>query len=122
MAYSGSTAATSVANPPICITGAGLSPSLNASANVLGSSLQTTTPYVGGNSIWRYTSSDASTLLQGVGYFTDGLALGMKIGDVLINVRQSSLGTSPSVVMGVLVTTDSTAGFNLALGGVIASS
>lgn len=122
MAYSGSTAASSVANPPICITGGGLSPSLNASANVLGSSLQSTAPYVGGNSIWRYTSSDASTLLQGVGYFTDGLALGMKIGDVLINVRQSSLGTSPSVVMGVLVTTDSTAGFNLALGGVIASS
>lgn len=121
MAYSGSTAASSVANPPICIL-PGLSPTLNASGNVVGSSLQTTAPFAGGNSIWRYTSSDASTLLQGPGYFTDGLALGMKIGDLMINVRQSSLGTSPSLNIGVLVTTDSTAGFNIATGAAIASS
>lgn len=123
MAYSGSTAASSVANPPLLITAGGaLSPTLNAAANVLGSSLQTTTPFVGGNSIWRYTSSDASTLAQGPGYFTDGLALGMKIGDLIAIVAQTSLGTSPTMSWGVLVTTNSTAGFNVASAGAIASS
>lgn len=121
MAYSGSTAASSVANPPICIL-PGLSPTLNASGNVVGSSLQTTATFAGGNSLWRYTSSDATTLTKGVGYFTDGLALGMKNGDAIIIVEQSSLGTSPVVSMGVLITTNSTAGFNCASGGVITSS
>ena len=122
MAYSGSTAASSVANPPICLTAAGITPYYNAAANVLGSSLQTTQPFNGGVNIWRYTSSDASTLLQGAGYFTDGLALGMRIGDVMINVAQTSLGTSPTMNIGVLVTTNSTAGFNINTGGAIASS
>lgn len=122
MAYSGSTAASSVANPPILLVSAGLSPTLNASGNVVGSSAQTTATFAGGNALWRYTSSDATTLTKGAGYFTDGLALGMKNGDAIIIVEQSSLGTSPVVSMGVLVTTNSTAGFNCASGGVITSS
>lgn len=122
MAYSGSTAASSVANPPIALIAAGITPYNNASANVLGSSLQTTQPFNGGNQVWRYTSSDASTLAQAAGYFTDGLQLGMRIGDIIFIVAQTSLGTSPTMNVGVLVTTNSTAGFNVAIGAAIASS
>ena len=122
MAYTGSTAASSIANPPICLTGNGLTPYYNAAANVLGSSLQTTQPFNGGTNLWRYTSSDASTLAQGAGYFTDGLSLGMRIGDLIAIVAQTSLGTSPTMSWGVLVTTNSTAGFNVASAGAIASS
>jgi hypothetical protein len=46
----------------------------------------------------------------------------MHIGDVIIIVAQTSLGTSPTMNMGVLVTTNSTAGFNVATGAAIASS
>lgn len=121
MAYSGSTAASSVANPPLLLV-RGVGQINNAAGNVLGSSLQTTTAFAGGSGLWYYASSDGSTLLQAAGYFTDGLALGMRIGDVLMAVAQSSLGTSPTMSMGVLVTTNSTNGFNVNTGGAIASS
>jgi len=122
MAYSGSTAATTAQNVPVGLL-PNATPTYGAAGQILGSSLQTTAAFAGGGfQIWKYNSSDASTLLQGAGYFTDGLALGMRIGDILIHARQSSLGTSPTMVMGVLVTTDSTAGFNIASAGAIASS
>jgi len=121
MAYSGSTAATTLQNPPVQIVSG--QPTYGAANAVLGSSLNTTSAYYGGGfSIWKYNSSDASTLLQGAGYFTDGLALGMKYGDILIHACQTSLGTSPTLNIGVLVTTNSTAGFNINTGGAIASS
>lgn len=122
MAYSGSTAATTAQNVPVGLL-PNATPTYGAAGQILGSSLHTTAAFAGGGfQIWKYNSSDASTLLQGAGYFTDGLALGMRIGDILIHARQSSLGTSPTMVMGVLVTTDSTAGFNIASAGAIASS
>ena len=121
MAYQGSTLGASAANPPILLA-RGLGSINNTGGNVLGSSLQTTQPYNGGSGIWYYASSDGSTVLQGAGYFTDGLYLGMRIGDVLISVSQSSLGTSPTCQFGVLVTTNSNAGFNVAIGAAIQSS
>jgi len=121
--YSGTTAASSLQNPPVMLLGQGPTPTYNDRGNVLGSNVQTTQPFgYAGNSLWRYTSSDASTLAQGAGYFTDGLALGMHNGDIIFIVAQSSLGTSPSMNIGVLMTTNSTAGFNVAAGGAMASS
>lgn len=124
MAYSGSTALTSVANPPRQIATGG-SPIANQSGNLLGiggTSVVSTLPFVGGCSLWYYVSSDSATIATSVGYFTDGLALGMRAGDVMLVVNQSSYGTSPSFSMGVIVTSNSSAGFNLAAGGVIQSS
>lgn len=121
MAYSGSTAASSVANPPINLV-RGVGNTVNGAGNVLGSSLQTTNPFSGGNGLWYYSSSDGSTVLQAAGYFSDGLSLGMRNGDVLISVSQSSLGTSPTMQIGVLMTTDSTGGFKVAIGAAIQSS
>jgi hypothetical protein len=121
MAYSGSTAATTLQNAPVALLHSAM-PFYGAANYVLGSSLDTTKQFHGGLNIWRYTSSDASTLLQGVGYFTDGLALGMRYGDIMLHVAQTSQGTSPTINIGVLVTTNSTAGFNIATGAAIASS
>lgn len=124
MAYSGSTALTSVANPPRQIASGG-APSYNQSANLLGiagTSIASTLPFVGGNSLWYYCSSDSATIASSPGYFTDGLKLGMRAGDVLLVVNQSSYGTSPSFSIGVLGTSNSTAGFNLVQGGVVQSS
>ena len=122
MAYSGSTAGTTSQNPPVALL-PNVTPTYGAANQVLGSSLNTTSAYYGGGfQIWKYNSSDASTLLQGAGYFTDGLALGMRYGDILIHACQTSLGTSPTLNIGVLVTTNSTAGFNINTGGAIASS
>jgi hypothetical protein len=124
MSYSGTTAASSVANPPLNLLRP-MAQITNASGNVLGSSLQnaTTSYYLqGGCGLWYYCSSDASTLLQAAGYFTDGQQLGMRMGDILINVVQTSLGTSPTFNIGVLMTTNSTAGWNIPIGAALASS
>lgn len=120
-AYSGTTAATTDRNPPTQIVA--MQPSINTYGSVVSpATAQSTAPYVGGSGLWRYASSDSATIASSPGYFTDGLKLGMKTGDVMIYVHQSSYGTSPDVSLGVLVTTNSTAGFNMAIGGVIQSS
>lgn len=121
MAYSGSTALSSVQNPPRQIS-LGLAPMFNTAGNITGSTLQTTSAFSGGTNLWFYASSDPSTGLQLAGYFTDGLALGMRNGDAIINIVQTSLGTSPTLGIGVLMTTNSTAGFNVASAGLILSS
>lgn len=121
MAYSGSTELTSVNNPPRQIT-LGNAPIANVRGNVLGSSLQTTTPAAGGANLWYYCSSDSATIACSAGYFTDGKQLGMRIGDGIMIVSQSSLGTSPTIAFAVLGTTNSTAGWNAVTGGMIQSS
>lgn len=121
MAYQGSTALSSIANPPILLV-RGVGQIANASGNVLGSSLQTTTKVAGGSGLWYYASSDGSTVLQSTGYFTDGATLGIRNGDVLISVSQSSLGTSPTMMVSVLMTTLSTQGFQATIGAAIQSS
>ena len=123
-AYSGSTAVSSLANPPRQIAHGG-SPIVNQSGNLLGisgTSIASTLPFVGGTSLWYYCSSDSATIASSPAYFTDGLALGMRSGDVMLVVNQSSYGTSPSFSIGVIGTSNSTAGFNLVIGGVIQSS
>lgn len=38
---------------------------------------------IGGNGIWYYTSADVSTDVDASNYFTNGLQLGMKVGDTV---------------------------------------
>lgn len=122
MAYFGTTAASTDRNPPInLLTGNGRVQ--NTYAGVLSpTSAQSTQPFVGGSGLWYYRSSDSSTIACSAGYFTDGLQLGMRSGDAMLYVCQSSYGTSPNIAVGVLVSSNSTAGFNLATGGLIQSS
>lgn len=119
MAYSGTTAATSLANPPIQIA-KGMGNTVNQNGAVVGSTAQ---PIVGGNGLWYYSSVDGTTVLEGVGYFTDGLALGMRNGDALMGVSASSIGSTTFITfLGTLFTTNSTGGFNLSTGGTITST
>ncbi len=119
MAYSGSTAASSLQNPPICIAG-GVSPFSNINNAVIGS---TASPLFGGNRLWFYSSTDGTTLLQAAGYFTDGALLGMRNGDVLIAPCSTAVGsTATGLGIGILLTTNSTGGFNMAVAGTIQSS
>lgn len=129
--YAGSTGSTngsSDANPPILLA-RGMGAILGARGNMLGSlanavtSVASTNAFSGGTGLWYYCSSDSATIATSVGYFTDGLALGMRVGDIIFNVSQSSYGTSITTFgIGVLGTTNSTAGFNQVAGAVIQSS
>ena len=77
----------------------------------------------GGMGLWLYQSTEASTVSQNVGYFTNGKDLGMRTGDVMITQYFSSLGATPSgMQIGIVGTTNSTAGFNVITGANIASS
>ena len=116
MAYSGTTAATSLSNPPIQLA-RGVGNIVNQSGAVAGSTAQ---PLVGGCGLWFYSSTDGTTLLQGTAYFTDGAQLGMRNGDILINVASTAVGsTTGGMGIGVLLTTNSTAGFNVGVGWTI---
>jgi lipid-binding SYLF domain-containing protein len=53
----------------------------------------------GGGAIWTYLSTDVSTDVDAAGYFTNGDALGMKVGDVVLVIEtdNSYLQTTHSV-------------------------
>lgn len=110
MSYSGTTAATTLSNPPVRIGGyLGQGPNSTASA-AAGS---------WGKSIWLYNSSHSSTQLTDSNFFVDAQALGMKMNDIVMAVCNT--GSSVSIVIGVLssVTSD---GANLASSGGTLSS
>lgn len=110
MSYNGTTSATP--NPPIEIAGA------------LGGPLAAnSTSVAAGRRLWYYNSSDASTAWQNAGYFTDGANLGFRNGDGLMGISWSTESSTGHVfVLGALVTTNSTAGWNLSTGGSMTST
>ncbi len=95
MAYSGSTALSSVANPPILL------------ASGMGGLANTTATSIGGRSLWMYNSSHSATeMSSGTNsgtFFTDAYYLGMRSGDVIMIVGNtgSSVGFAIGVVGGV---------------------
>lgn len=124
MAYYSSTEAATVANPPLnLIRGLGNQSSTNNA--VVGTTANANVPAVaGGNGLWYYSSTDASSDIEAAtGYFTDGKKLGMRNGDVIMTVYGgTNKSTSITMSVGVLVTTNSTAGFSIAVGANIHSS
>jgi hypothetical protein len=55
----------------------------------------------GGGALWAYASADVSTDVDASGYFTNGNALGMKVGDVVLVIEtdNSYLQTTHSVTV-----------------------
>lgn len=55
----------------------------------------------GSNASWKYSSTDASTTVDDVDYFTNGDALGMKVGDTMevIDTDNAYARTSHSVIV-----------------------
>ncbi len=81
MAYSGTTAASTLANPPIRVAG----PLTIAS---------TAGPNPAGGSLWWYSSSDGSTDVSVANYITDAFYLGMRPADVVMGSYTSSVGST----------------------------
>ena len=47
---------------------------------------------LGGNSLWYYTSADDDATVNGASYFTDGVDLGMKVGDIVLGFDTATPG------------------------------
>lgn len=94
MAYQGSTAASSVANPPVYIGGRMGGPKLASSTGSSTLSL--------GRGLWLYQSTDSTTLVQASNYFTDAYYIGMKQGDIVLCNHMSSAGGTQTISMGGL--------------------
>ena len=97
MAYSGTTAASSASNPPV-YTGGPLVRGTTAGPNPRG------------GAFWYYASADGSTVVSASGYFTDAVKLGMRVGDTIHGVYQSSLGSTTAYTYRLIITSLTTAG------------
>lgn len=94
MAYNGSTAGSTLANPPILMVGAMGGKVLNNGSTIGGTGAGS------GAQWWHYTSTDSSTAPFTANYFTDALRLGMKAGDLVFQVGAtgSTFGVSVNVL------------------------
>jgi hypothetical protein len=102
MAYKGTTAGSSVggSNPPFRING-GLGGYVNTAS--------TAQPV--GMGVWFHGTTDTSTGPFTANYFTDGLSLGMKQGDIMfVSAQMSTVSSSQQLYIGIVgaVTTSGT--------------
>ena len=116
MAYSGTTAASSVSNPPRLLVGR-----FSGVPGTTGLSTSNPNQASQGGNLWYYNSTNTSTELQSSTFFTDGWYLGMRAGDVLIAASFTSAGSSVITSIGV-ITAASTSGCGLSTGSVLTSS
>lgn len=116
MAYSGSTAASSVANPPRLLVG-----QLAQLPGTTGWSTSITQQRSVGGNIWYYGSTHTSTEIQSSTFFTDGWYLGMRAGDVLFAAHFTTAGSTMTFTSG-LITHASTSGCGPSTGSVVTSS
>ena len=115
MAYSGSTAASSLANPPRLLIG--------RLGGVIGSTSLSTNPEnksQGGN-LWYYGSTNLTTDLTASNFFSDGWYLGMRPGDMVFGVQFSSAASSVQTFWGAIASA-STAGASLSTGSLVTST
>lgn len=116
MAYSGTTAATSVSNPPRKLVegiagNAGTTGLTTAPGNVSGQ----------GGALWFYSSTNATTDIVASNFFSDGKNLGMRPGDMVMGVQFTSAGSSVTTFYGA-ITGVSSSGASLSTGSLITST
>lgn len=117
MAYSGSTAATTLANPPRRLFGGvGQAPGTTGLTTA-----PTASPGGQGGAIWVYTSTNATTDLTVSNFFSDGYYLGMRPGDLVMGSQFSSAGSTVTTFWGA-VTGVSTSGASLSTGSLVTST
>lgn len=116
MAYSGSTAGSTSANPP-----RKLMDGIAANQGTTGLTTAPNVPGGQGGAIWVYTSTNLTTDLVASGFFTDGKSLGMRPGDIVMGSQFSSAGSSVTTFMGV-ITGVSTSGASLSTGSLMTST
>lgn len=108
MAYSGSTAASSIANPPVRIGGA-----MTNTCNTLSTGGT-------GAQLWLYNSTNSSTQLTDTAFFSDAYYLGMKQGDAVMFV--SCTGSSVGIGIGVLGAVTTAGAALSSTGGIVSST
>jgi len=112
MSYVGSTAASTVANPPSRVDNALLSQR----------NIRESTSVASGGSLWVYNSTNLTTDVCGSGFFSDADELGMRNGDILIAASYSTQSSTSHVLMIGMIAFDSTTGASLSTGGTITST
>jgi len=112
MAYSGSTAASTLANPPNRIDNALLSArNINESTSALE-----------GGSLWTYTSTNLAANLLTTGFFSDADRIGMRNGDVVIAVNYSTESSTGQELLLGIITGVSSNGASVSTKGFISST
>jgi hypothetical protein len=103
MAYNGTTAASSVANPPrALVQGLGGFPSSSGFDDI-------GHPGAHAGSLWSYVSTNTTAEVVATGFFTDGKVLGMRPGDLVLGVSHTTtVGSSGVGWMGVVSHVSST--------------
>lgn len=101
LTYNGTTAGSTLANPPVVLD------------SVVGGQFPNS-PGLTGGKLWVYSSTNDVTDLSGnLNAISDGVALGMRAGDILLMVSGTAGSTTPKLQMGVLVSSASATGFAL---------
>lgn len=127
MAYFGTTAASSVSNPPRQLVAPfANNPALAGSTEFLSTQASTAAnnanaPGGGGGGLWFYASTNLTTDLTAANFFSDGFYLGMRAGDIVQGAQFSSLGSTVTTFMGAIVSV-STAGASLSTGSLMTST
>lgn len=116
MAYSGSTAASSLQNPPRCLAGAFVGSRAGGSTVLLGVGSTAVDVGTQGGKLWAYVSTDAVATVLTTGYFSDGDKLGMRPGDILFGVTHTTDGATLVNYFGS-VTSVSSNGATVQVGG-----
>jgi hypothetical protein len=107
MAYFGTTAASSVANPPESIA----LPLTRGTSALTANKPQ----------LWVYSSTNLTTDVNAANFFSDGWYLGMRPGDIVIGSQYTSAGSSVVGFVGVVASV-TTAGVSLSTGGTMTST
>ena len=127
MAYYGTTAASSVSNPPRHLVGPFASnPVIAGSTHYLSTQGSTAAnnanaPGGGGGNLWYYCSTNLTTDIVAANFFSDGFYIGMKAGDIVQGAQFSSLGSSVTTFLGAIQSV-STAGASLSTGSLMTST
>lgn len=117
MAYSGSTAASSVANPPRQMV-----QSIAANQGTTGLTTAPSAPGAQGGGLWFYCSTNATTDIVASGFFTDGEALGMRPGDMVMGAQFTSAGSSVTTFMGAVTGITTAGAASLSTGSLVTST
>lgn len=92
--YYGATAASSVMNPPVCISAAALIRTMDTGSTGGFQGATSAQGARGPAQLWWYTSTATASDVSAANYITDGYYLGMRPADVLLGSYQSSLGST----------------------------
>lgn len=118
MAYSGTTAATSLSNPPRQV----LVASMSMLVATTGLTTTPSAPGGQGGGLWYYSSTNLTTDLVASGFFSDGKTLGMKPGDMVMGVQFTSAGSSVTTFYGAITSISTAGAASLSTGSLITST